>query len=123
MIGRQHSTTTKETIRRKRKEWIRENGNPMKGKRHTEECKEKLRASRKLAGSTITESGRLRISKTSSQRNKGMGNPMYGRKRKAMYNPITFECKYVDITDNMSKVNELLALGWKFGLIRKNTVN
>lgn len=49
----------------------------------------------------------------------GNKNPMYGKKRKACYNPLTRESRYIDITESTVELNQLLDSGWKLGLLRK----
>lgn len=120
MKGKNHSSKTKKRIQQKMKSWIKEHGNPMQGRSHSDESKQLMSERKKELGTTITPTGRRKVGVASSKRNKGAGNPNYGRTRKAMYNPATKECRYIDTTEGLQQVQSLLSAGWLFGLLRKN---
>lgn len=118
MAGKIHSEETKEKQRiahigRIHRPWTEE---------------EKLNLSVKSTGRKQTESQKLAKSerliaeykKGLKEKPIGNKNPMFGRKRKAAYNPETLECRYVDITNSSSELDALLESGWKLGLLRKS---
>lgn len=50
---------------------------------------------------------------------RGQNNPMFGRKRKGVFNPTTNESKFIDITMDTNELQQILELGWQLGIKRK----
>lgn len=123
MRDKTHTEETKEVQRQQRLKWLQNNTHPKLGVKLTDVARLTISSRRKIEGSTITEEGRSKIAKSSSLRNSGAGNPNHGRKRKAMYNPTTLQCRYVDISLGLTEVENLQLAGWQFGPLRKIKVS
>lgn len=115
MIGKRHTECTKQKISQ---------GNiGKKGTACSVEKKEML--SKLFTGRVVSDATKMRISEKVKQArlegrksSAGINNPMFGRKRKAIYHPSTKECKYIDITHTTEVLDAYLQQGWKYGLIR-----
>lgn len=120
MQGKKHTIETKQKMSNKQKGIVKN-----KGYNHTIEWKQNAtnrnlqrhKDHPELAQNTSIRNKQLYA--LGILNSKGANNPMYGRKRKALYDPITQICRYIDITKNDAEMHHLLQQGWVYGLLRK----
>lgn len=118
MLGKKHSKETKEKMSKNA-------GKPMLGKKMSEATKKKI--STTLKGREFTDvhkersrTGLINHYQANPDKFSGSNNPMYGKKRIALFDPKTGEQRMPEINDPI--VLELIDMGWERGLFKNRKI-